>query len=214
VITEPIVTWGDFLTTAAKDGVSGQVSILGAPGDVTGIVFWRDGIDWNTTDPTDLDHAETVLIEELAPHIKAFDSYPGVTLLAGEYVLCQAWNGDARVAVMEDPERYIWGLGAPKTELWVDTWAILKSATHVDAAYAWINNILDPAVSAKEIEWHGYDTAVLGTRELLPADLPAPELIYFTEEEKSRLAPGIVTEAQDRIVEIYNNLKAAAGISE
>ncbi|MBA3362204.1 MAG: spermidine/putrescine ABC transporter substrate-binding protein [Acidimicrobiia bacterium] len=212
VITEPLVTWGDFLTAAARPDVTGLVSVLGAPGDVTGIVFWRDGIDWNTTDPAHLDHAEEVLLTELAPHLKAFDSYPGVTLVAGEYVLSQAWNGDARVAVIEDPERYKWGLGAPKTELWVDTWAILKSAANVDAAYAWINNILDPAVSAKEIEWHGYDTAVLGTQEHLPADLPAPEIIFFTEEEKSRLVAGEVNEAQDRIVEIYNNLQAAAGV--
>lgn len=76
VITEPLVTWGDFLSVAAQPGVSGLVSVLGAPGDITGIVFWRDGIDWNTTDPADLDHAEEVLLSELAPHIKAFDSYP------------------------------------------------------------------------------------------------------------------------------------------
>jgi spermidine/putrescine transport system substrate-binding protein len=212
VITEPLETWGDFLTVAAQPGVSGLMSVLGAPGDITGIVFWRDGIDWNTTDPADLDHAEEVLLAELAPHIKAFDSYPGVTMVAGEYVLSQAWNGDARVAVIEDPEKFKWGLGAPKTELWVDTWCILKSAAHVDAAYAWINNILDPAVAAKEIEWHGYDTAVIGSQSFLPADLPSPEIIFFTDEEKARLVPGEVNEAQDRLVEIYNNLKAAAGV--
>lgn len=212
VITTPLETWGDFLTVAAQPGVSGLVSCLGAPGDLTGIVFWRDGIDWNTTDSADLDHAEEVLLTELAPHLKAFDSYPGVTLVAGEYVLSQAWNGDARVAVVQDPERYKWGLGAPKTELWVDTWAILSSAANVDAAYAWINNILDPAVAAKETEWTGYDTAVLGVQEFLPDDLASPEIIFFTDEEKSRLVAGEVNEAQDRIVEIYNNLQAAAGI--
>ncbi len=212
VVTDQIVTWGDFMTVAAKPEVSGKVSILGAPGDVTGIVFWRDDIDWNTTDPAHLDHAESVLLAEMAPHLKAFDSYPAITMLAGEYALSQAWNGDARVAVLEDPEKYKWGLGAPKTELWVDTWAILSSAEHVDAAYVWLNNILDPAVSAKEIDWHGYDTAVLGTQALLPPDMGAPEMIFFTDEEKARLVPGYVTEAQDRIVEIYNKLKAAAGI--
>ena len=188
------------------------MSVLGAPGDVTGIVFWRDGIDWNTTDSADLDHAEEVLLDGAGAAPQGLRLLPRAQLVAGEYVLSQAWNGDARVAVIEDPERYKWGLGAPKTELWVDTWAILKSAANVDAAYAWINNILDPAVSAKEIEWHGYDTAVIGAQDFLPADLPAPEIIFFTEEEKARLVAGEVNEAQDRIVEIYNNLQAAAGI--
>ena len=203
--------WADFFSLAAEDGVSGNVSLLEAPGDVAGLVFWRDDIDWNTTDPADLDHAEQVLLEELVPHIKAFDSYPAAAMLEGSYVLSQAWNGDARVAVIEDPERYKWVLGGPKTELWIDTWCILADAEHPDAAHAWINYILEPEVSAAECEFHGYNTAVLGIEDHLPDDLAGKEIIFFTDEEVSRLVAGEVTEAQDRLVEIYNNIKAAAG---
>jgi spermidine/putrescine transport system substrate-binding protein len=203
--------WADFMTLAAQDGVSGNMSVLAAPGDVTGIVFWRDGIDWNTTKTEDLDHAEQVLLDELAPHIKAFDSYPAAAMLEGAYVLSQAWNGDARVAVIEDPERYKWVLGGPKTELWIDTWCILADAEHPEAAHAWINYILDPEASAREVDYHGYNTAVLGVEDFLPDDLANPEIIFFTDEEKARLVAGEVTEAQDRLVEIYNNVKAAAG---
>jgi spermidine/putrescine transport system substrate-binding protein len=203
--------WADFMTLSAQDGVSGNMSVLAAPGDVTGIVFWRDGIDWNTTDPEDLDHAEQVLLDELAPHIKAFDSYPAAAMLEGAYVLSQAWNGDARVAVIEDPDRYKWVLGGPKTELWIDTWCILADAEHPEAAHAWINYVLDPEASAREIDYHGYNTAVLGTEDFLPDDIANPEIIFFTDEEKERLVAGEVTEAQDRLVEIYNNVKAAAG---
>ncbi len=116
---------------------------------MTGLVFWREGIDWNTTDEEHLDHAEQVLKDELVPHIKAFDSYPAAAMLEGAYVLSQAWNGDARVAVVEDPERYKWVLGAPKTELWIDTWAILADAAHPEAAHAWINYILEPENSRR-----------------------------------------------------------------
>lgn len=211
VIDEDLVDWADFFRAAAMDGVSGNVSALDAPGDVTGMVFWREGIDWNTTDPADLDLAERVLMEELVPHVRAFDSYPSTALLEGSYVLSQAWNGDARTAVLEDPERYHWVLGAPKTELWVDNWCVLANAEHPRAAHAFINLMLDPEVSAREIAHHGYNTAVLGTDDFLPADLGAREVIYFTEEEVARLVPGEVNEAQDRVTEILNNLKAAAG---
>lgn len=211
VIEDELTDWADFFEAAKRDGVSGNVSLLEAPGDLTGLVFWRDGIDWNTTEKADLDRAEQVLMDELVPHIKAFDSYPGVGVLDGSYVLSQAWNGDARVAVIEDPERYKWVLGAPKTELWIDTWTILADAEHPEAAHAWINYILEPANSAREIEFHGYNTAVMGVEDFLPDDLEGREIIFFTDEEVGRLVAGEVTSAQDRLVEIFNNVKAAAG---
>jgi spermidine/putrescine transport system substrate-binding protein len=132
-------------------------------------------------------------------------------MLEGSYVLSQCWNGDGRIAVQEDPERYKWVLGAPKTELWIDTWTILAEAEHPEAAHAWINYILTPEASAREVEFHGYNTAVLGIEEFLPDDLASPEIIFFTDEEVSRLVAGEVTEAQDRLVEIHNAFKAAAG---
>lgn len=211
VITDELEGWAGFFEAAARPEVSGKVSALGAPGDVTGMWFWREGIDWNTTDPAQLDAAEQALLEELVPHLKAFDSYPSTGMLEGSYVLSQAWNGDARIAVVEDPERYRWVLGGPKTEIWADTWAIAAGAKNVDAAHAFIDYMLDPEVSAKELEYHGYPTGVQGVEELLPDDLPGRELIFLSAEEQERLVPGEVNEAQDRVVEIFNNLEAAAG---
>lgn len=211
VIEDELEGWAGFFEAAARPEVSGKVSVLGAPGDVTGMWFWREGIDWTTTDPAHLDAAEEGLLRELVPHVRAFDSYPSTGLLEGSYVLSQAWNGDARIAVVEDPERYRWVLGGPKTEIWADTWAIVEGARNVDAAHAFIDHMLDPEVSAAELEYHGYPTGVLGVEDLLPDDLPGRELIFLTEEEQERLVPGAVNEAQDRIVEIYNRLEAAAG---
>ena len=137
------------------------------------------------TTTADLDHAEDFLVDQFAPHIKAFDSYPGITLTQGNYALSQVWNGDARRVLAvedagDDPAKYKWGLGAPKTELWMDNWGIVKGATNLDAAYDFINYILDPANSAKELEYHGYNTAREGHRGAAAADLQYPEMIFFT----------------------------------
>ena len=75
------------------------------------------------------------------------------------------WNGDARQGSAvedagDDPSKYTWGLGAPKTELWMDNWAIVKGAKNLDAAYDFINFILDPGNSAKDLAFHGYNTGV------------------------------------------------------
>lgn len=210
IVPEPVTSWADYLRLAASPEVSGLVSALAVPGDLTGIVFWRDGIDWTTTDPADLDRAEQVLLAELVPHLKAFDSYPSAGMLEGSYAMSQVFNGDARTVVLEDPERYAWVLGAPKTELWMDNWTVTADAANVDAAHAFINEVLSPEVSAREVDFHGYNTGIRGIQDELP-DLEQSELVFLTDEQVATMVPGAVNEAQDRLVEILNNLRAAAG---
>jgi len=111
----------------------------------------------------------------------------------------------------DDAENYGYQVvGAPETELWMDNWCILAGAANADACYAFIDFILDPANSAQDIQWHGYNTAVLGSKEALPADTPFLDMVYFTPEEVSRMRSGSL-DNQDRVVEIYNKVQAAAG---
>jgi spermidine/putrescine transport system substrate-binding protein len=209
-IAEELHGWADFFRAAALPQVSGRVSVVASAADLAGMVFWRDGIDWRTERQEDLDHAERALLAELAPHIRAFDSYPVAGMLDGSFVLSQAWNGDARSIVVADPERYRWVLGAPATELWIDHWCILSTARSPEAAHAWINFMLDPEVSAREVEYHGYNTGVRGTEQLLPDDVEAREMIYFTPEERQRMVPGEVNAAQERLVSIYGRVRSRA----
>ena len=83
------------------------MSMLDAPAYQTGMYFWANGIDWNTENEEDLDKAEDFMVNEFAPHIKAFDSYPGIDLTQGNYALSQVWNGDARQGLIsiEDGRR-------------------------------------------------------------------------------------------------------------
>ena len=81
-----ITTWNDFIA-AAQGPASGKTSVLDAPGDLCGIYFWANGIDWTTEDQADLDACQDFIVNDLAPHIKAFDSYPGIALTQGNYVL-------------------------------------------------------------------------------------------------------------------------------
>jgi spermidine/putrescine transport system substrate-binding protein len=216
IITTPINTWADFIA-AAQGPASGSTSVLDTAPNLAGIYFWANGIDWTTEDPADLDACEEFLVNELAPHIKAFDSYPGINLVSGNYALSQVWNGDARqglIAVEDsggDPAQYAWAIGAPETELWMDTWCIVKGAANIDAAYDFINFILDPANSVTDLAFHGYNTGLKDLESLLPPDLTFKEMIFFTDEEVARMKGGAVNSAQDRLVDIYDAVKAAAG---
>jgi spermidine/putrescine transport system substrate-binding protein len=214
VVTSEITTWSDFIRVAQTEA-SGRTSVLDAAPDLAGIYFWANGIDWTTEDEADLDACEEFLVNELASHIKAFDSYPGINLTTGSYALSQVWNGDARQGLLgvaeagDDPEQYRWGIGAPETELWMDNWCILRDAPNKDAAYDFVNFILDPANSATDLAFHGYHTGLKGIEELV-GDIEFKDMVFFTPEQIATMKSGAVNSAQDRLVRIYSNVKAKA----
>ena len=217
VVKTELKTWADFIK-ATQNEASGQTSLLDTPTEgVCGIYFWANGIPWTTEKKEDLDACEKFAVDEFAQHIKAFDSYPGINLTQGDYALSEVWNGDARQGLLKvidaggDPTQYKWGLGAPVTELWMDNWCILKGAKNIDAAYDFMNFILDPANSVKDLEYHGYNTGIKGVTDLVPKDLLYPEMIFFTDEQVKTMDAGAINSAQDRLVDIYNKAKAKAG---
>ena len=212
-VSATIETWNDFLDVAQGEA-SGQTSVLDTPGNLTGIYFWANDIPWTTTDEAELSACEDYIVNELAPHIKAYDSYPGISLTQGKYALSHAWNGDARQGLLEtdEPDRYVWGLGAPVTELWMDNWCIVKGAQNPNAAHAWINFICDPSVSLKDLAYHGYNTGIVGVQEEAEAaGLEFLDMVFFADEQVATMDAGAVNEAQARIVDIWNKAKAASG---
>jgi spermidine/putrescine transport system substrate-binding protein len=211
-VSSTIETWNDFIAVAQGEA-SGKTSVLDTPGNLAGIYFWANGINWATTDQAELDAAEEFTVNELAPHIKAYDSYPGIALTEGKYALSHAWNGDARQGLLstDEPDRYVWGLGAPVTELWMDNWCIVKGAEHPNAAHAWIDYICDPKVSLTDLAYHGYNTGIVGVQEEAEAaGLEFLDMVFFSDEQVATMDPGAVNEAQQRLVDIWNKAKAAS----
>ena len=211
VVRSPIETWSDFLRVAQEEA-SGRVSLLDSAADVCGVYFWANGIDWNTEDPGQLDACEQVVVGQLAPHVRGFTSYPGIDLAQGNYVLSQAFNGDARQGLLsvDDPERYRWGIGAPRSEVWMDNWCILREAKNVDAAYRFVNFILEPHNSARDLAFHGYDTGVTGVRELLPAGTRFLDMVFLGPGVMATLDPGERNRALARQIEILDKAKTRA----
>jgi spermidine/putrescine transport system substrate-binding protein len=211
IIKSNPTTWGDFVKVAAQPGVSGRVSVLDDPDDVIAIALWNEGVDWNTLNRTKLKAANNWLIKNLAPHVNNLDSYPGGTggLNNGTYVLSQAWNGDARQALIKDPKNFKWVVPFPKSEIWVDTWAIAKGAKNYNTAHAFLNFILDPTVSANEMQYTGYNTAVKNVKSYLPKNLPQSDVIFLTAAQEKRLVAYVVNSTYDLRTQLYANFKAA-----
>ncbi len=218
VITTPITNWKEFMD-ATKGAGSGRTSWLDSSPNVVGPFFWQDGGDWNSEDTAELDACEKFLVEEIAPHIKSFDSYPSTAIAEGQYDLSMAWNGDARQAFARiadaggNPEDWVWGIGAPLTELWMDNYCIPVGAPNVEGAHAWINWLLTPEVSIKDLLYHGYHSGMKDIDKLmaeLAPDAPRVDMIFFPEDQVANMRTGEVNSAQDRHTSILDKMKAAA----
>jgi spermidine/putrescine transport system substrate-binding protein len=218
-ISKELNTWQDFLD-ACMGEASGQCSVIDAAPNYAGPYFWANGIDWNTEDKASLDAAEKFLVEELAQHVKAFDSYPSTKLAEGAYTLAMAWNGDARQAYFRikdaggTPENWRWVLGTPDTELFMDTFCIAAGSPNTEAAHAWINWILIPENSITDLEYHGYHTGMKEMEQLiteLAPDLVKGDMIFFKPEEVKTMHTQVLNTSIDRLVDILNKAKAKAG---
>jgi spermidine/putrescine transport system substrate-binding protein len=213
IVKDPINSWKDF-QNAAMGVASGNVSVLDTPGYVAAIYAWGENLSWVTEDEAELDATEDFIVNKFAPHIKAFDSYPGINLAQGNYALSQIWNGDARGGLLsvDDPERYQWSIGKPVADLWMDNWCIVKGGPNVDAAHQWINFILDPDVSFQDMEYHGYHPGITGIQARAEeAGLEHLDIIFFDDETVSGLQDNALNTGQARRVAIWEAAHAAAG---
>ena len=218
-ITRKMETWQDFIDACMNEG-SGNCAMIDTAPNFCGMWFWANGINWNTQDAAQIDACEKFLVDEFAQHIKAFDSYPSTKLAEGAYSLAMGWNGDLRQAYVRiadaggNPEDWVWVLGTPATELWMDTYCIAAGAPNPEAAHAWINWDLVPEISIKDLQYHGYNTGMRDMESLiakLAPDLERGEMIFFTPEQVATFQTQEITPALDRLVDILNKAKAKAG---
>ena len=218
-ITRKMETWQDFIDACMNEG-SGNCAMIDAAPNFCGMWFWANGINWNTQDAAQIDACEKFLVDEFAQHIKAFDSYPSTKLAEGAYSLAMGWNGDLRQAYVRiadaggNPEDWVWVLGSPATELWMDTYCIAAGSPNAEAAHAWINWDLVPEISIKDLQYHGYNTGMKDMESLiakLAPDLERGEMIFFTPEQVATFQTQEITPALDRLVDILNKAKAKAG---
>ena len=213
-IDREMSTWQDFIDVAMNEA-SGNFSILDSPDNVVGLWLWANNISWMTEDEEQLQQTEDFLLNELAPHVKAFVSYPGGgDMQNGNFALVHAWNGDARQGILgaDDPDQWKWVFPGPLTEIWMDTYAIPVGAPHPNAAYAWMDFLLQPEVSLQELEYIGYHTGVKDIQPLAEeAGIERLDIVFFTPEQVETMESGELNSAQDRRVEIYNKFKSAAG---
>lgn len=173
-VKEPPQSWADLW----KPEYAGRMIFLDDSRVVIGMTLLTLGYDPNTTDPAQLDEAKAKLAQ-LIPNVKVFDSdSPKTALIAGDVDLGITWTGEAFIAHQEKPSiSYVY----PKEGaiLWQDNWAMLKGASHADAAYAWMNYLLQGDVFWLTIRDFPYINPNTAALEYAKANQPDVYKAYF-----------------------------------
>jgi len=180
-------SWIEFWA-AAQGPASGRTMVHDYQLTAIGNALKSFGYSFNSLDPKELADAEKLLIE-VKPHLFAINSDIQPSMRSGDAWLAMSWTGDAS-QLHRDNAQMQFELGKEGGELWSDFFAIPKSSEHKDAAYAFINYLLDPQHNKLEVLSHGYPSGDKRVDALLPTAMLDDPIMYPAAEALSPLEFG------------------------
>ena len=198
----PLDTWKlvfdpAYASKLAKCGIS----ILDSPAEMLRAVYSYLGRDPNSQKAEDLADAEKILMA-IRPYIRNINSSEYIEALAnGDLCLSVGYNGDvlqARDRAREAGKGIEFQYIVPKegSILWFDMLAIPKDAPHPEAAYAFMNYVLEPKVMAQISNHKRFANADAASLPLVDASVRDDPAIYPTPDIRKRLSVQLADSAE------------------
>jgi spermidine/putrescine transport system substrate-binding protein len=131
-----------------QDKIYKRMTLLNDPRETLGAVLRMLGYSYNSKDPKAIEQAYQKLVE-LKPAIASFDSDAWRSqIITGDLKIAMCYSSDANGVIPENQDlQYV--LPTSGSSLWTDTLVIPSAAPNPDAAYAWINFMLQPEIAAE-----------------------------------------------------------------
>ncbi|MCU0525175.1 MAG: extracellular solute-binding protein [Elainella sp. Prado103] len=199
-VSDPIKGW-DYIWQNV-DQLSRRITLINDVREVMGATLKYLGYSLNSTKPAEIEAAYNELLK-LKPAIASFITNGWEDQLAsGDLTVSMAYSQDAIYLIEESPNlQYI----VPETgsSLWTDTMVIPKTAPNVDAAYEWLNYMLDPENSAKMVERLKIATPNEAAFEKLPTNLQQDQNLFpskaiLAKSEGIAPVPQAITDLYER----------------
>lgn len=180
--------------------LSRRMTLLNDTREVMGATLRSLSYSYNETNPQRIKQAYEKL-RTLKPAIATFttDAWRD-QLLAGDLLLAMGYSADAMSVMRENPQlKYV--IPSSGTSLWSDTVVIPKTAPNPDAAYAWINYLLQPAVASQVTERLFFATPNRAAYDQLPAPLRNNETLFPPESLLAKCES--IAPVEPAIAELY-----------
>jgi spermidine/putrescine-binding protein len=211
LISAPPVSWKDFYDQV-KGEASGKTIFVDSMGDVFVFPLKMLGYSLNSTEPTELEQARTILLD-VAPHILALDSDTyGVKMASEEAALTLGWTGPL-LQELATPDTADSGYVVPAegSLFWLDVWTMLADAPHPNAAYAWLNFIQEPAIQAEESNYNGYATPNDEAKPLVDPEVLNNPAIFPPDDVIPNLEGAQDTSSNNQRLDIWEEFKSKIG---
>jgi spermidine/putrescine-binding protein len=165
---------------------AGRILMLDDPREAFGAALKLMGRSLNETDPATLRQAAEMLKAQ-KPLVRTYNSSDFANLLAaGDVDLAQGWNGEIAEVVSHAPDRLAYVVPKEGGTLWIDNLVIPKGARNVDAAYAFIDYVMEPEVAARIVDGVHYAGANRAALPLIDARIRQDPAIYPPKEVLDR----------------------------
>lgn len=184
-----------------KEKLSKRFTLLNDVREVMGATLRMLGYSYNATDANQIRQAYEKLVT-LRPAIASFttDSWRP-QMIVGDLLIAMCYSSDA-AEIMEENEDLRYITPDSGSSLWTDTMVIPKSAPNPDAAYKWINFMLQPDIAATLVERLKFATPSRLAYERLPENLRNDPTLFPPESVIARseaISPvGEATEIYER----------------
>ncbi len=145
-LVDPAPTsWYDILTP--KPEYAGKITSLATERWLALPAQKALGFSANTADDAELAQIKELLIKAKKSLLGYDDTIFYEKLISGDAVMAEAWDGWCGYGIAENPAiKFV--VPTEGTDLWVDTMVVLKSSKNKEAAFAFVNLMLDPEVHA------------------------------------------------------------------
>ncbi|HIK46081.1 MAG TPA: spermidine/putrescine ABC transporter substrate-binding protein [Leptolyngbyaceae cyanobacterium M65_K2018_010] len=176
---DPGPTDWDFLWDSPST-LAGKLTLLDDMRETLGAALHALGYSYNATDPNQI-RAAFDRLQILKPAIAAFQSFGWENqLLAGDLALCMTYSHLGNALPAEHTHlKYV--IPRSGSSLWTDTMVIPKTAPNPEAAYAWLNFMLEPENAAFAVGKLGFATPSQAAFELLSPELQQRETLFPPE---------------------------------
>lgn len=165
MVDEPVTSWSILWDEKYADNILMQSSVR----DAFMVALKLNGNSMNSMDEAELNDAKELLIEQ-KPIVQAYviDQVRD-KMIGGEAALGVIYSGEAIYTQRENPDlEYV--IPAEGTNVWIDSWVILKDAPNKENAEKFIDFMCRPDIALMNFEYITYSTPNTAARELIEED--------------------------------------------
>ncbi|MDQ0472748.1 polyamine ABC transporter substrate-binding protein [Labrys wisconsinensis] len=172
-VKTPVTSWKALWDPAYK----GRIYMLDNMLSAYIAALQLNGFHAGTKDPAEVETATKALVAQ-KDVLGGYNSSNFADLVAsGEACLVQAYNSNIAQVIAANPKvHYV--IPSEGGTMWIDGFAIPKSAANADAAYRFIDYLLQPAVAAKAADLSKAATVVDAAKAMLPKAVAENPAIY------------------------------------